>query len=139
MSVASPLESVIAEPVASPSPFFRMTFAPETGFESAVSVTSKWRILLNTPLPVTCTVVASTSPSMKSIVAVPEITASFVLAKLLSIKVRVPLPAVSIPTAFVPSVRPFQVMSFDVAEPNLIPAPAELAIVPDSSPLMSLT
>ena len=40
MSAASPLESVTAEPVASPSAFFKMTFAPATGFESAVSVTS---------------------------------------------------------------------------------------------------
>ena len=76
---------------------------------------------------------------MKSIVAVPEITASLVFPKLLSMKVRVPEPAVSTPIEFVPSVRPFQVISFEVAEPNLIPAPVELAIVPDSSPLRSLT
>jgi len=76
---------------------------------------------------------------MKSIVAVPEITASLVFPKLLSMKVRVPLPAVSTPIAFVPRVRPFQVISLAVAAPNLIPAPAELAIEPDSSPLRSLT
>ena len=76
---------------------------------------------------------------MKSIVAVPEITASLVLPKLLSMKVRVPLPAVSTPIAFVPSVKPFQVISLDVAEPNLIPAPDEPEIEPDSSPLRSLT
>ena len=137
-SSASPLESVTAEPVASPSAFFRITFAPVTALASAVTEISNRRILLRTPFPVTCTVEVSISPSMKSIVAVPEITASFVFAKVLSTKVSVPVPAVSIPTALVPRVMPFQVISLDVAEPNLIPAPAELAILPVKSPFRSL-
>ena len=74
--VATPLESVIPDPVGLPSPSFRMTLVPAMAAVSADTVISSDLSLLKTPEPVTSTVVASTVPSTKSIVPEPLITAS---------------------------------------------------------------
>ena len=129
---------MIAEPVGLPLPSFRTMLDPETGFVSAVTVISSERSLLKTPEPVTSTVVESTVPSTKSIVPEPLITASFVFAKSLSMKVRIPLPAVSTPIALVDKSMDVHEMSFEVAGPNLIPAPADVPMVPVNSPFKSL-
>ena len=129
---------MIADPVGLPLASFRTTLVPVTAFVSAVTVTSRERSLLKIPLPVTSTVVASTVPSTKSTVAEPLITASLVFAKSLSMKVRVPVPAVSIPIALVDRSMDVHEMSLEVAGPNLIPAPADAPIVPVKSPFKSL-
>ena len=138
MSEAIPFESVVAEPVGSPSPFFSTTFVPVITLVSAVTVTSTCRILFKIPVPVTSAVVVSIVPSMKSTEADPEINISFVLANVLSTKVSFPVPAVSTPIALVAKFIPDQVRSSLVAAPNLIAGPADVPIVPDNSPFISL-
>ena len=131
--------SVIADPVASPAAFFKMMFAPETDELSAVTAISSERILLNTPFPVTVTAFVSTVPSMKSTTDAPLISKSRVFANVLSVKVRSPEPAVSIPTALPLRVIESQDKSLLVAEPNLSPAPVEPEIDPVRSPARSFT
>ena len=59
------------------------------------------------------------------------------LAKSLSMNVKIPVPAVSTPTALVDKSIDVHEMSFEVAGPNLIPGPADVPIVPVSSPFKS--
>ena len=138
MSRASPDESVTDEPVISPSAFFKITLAPDTALESATTLMSTVRILLNIPFPVTDTEFVSTFPSMKLTFEDPVINTSWLLPNVLSIMSTVPLPAVSIPIALVARFMLLNETSAVVADPYLIAAPAELAIVPESSPDMSL-
>ena len=116
-----------------------MMFAPETAELSAVTAISRARILLNTPFPVTVTALVSTVPSMKSTTDDPLISKSIVFANVLSVKVKSPEPAVSIPTALPLSVIESQDKSLLVAEPNLSPAPVEAEIEPVRSPARSFT
>ena len=94
----------------------------------------------NPPLPVTATLVVSIVPSMKEISLEPVILMSFaVLAKVESLIVIPPEPAVSIPTLLPETVIPSIVTSFVVREPYWYAAPALFAMVPESSPPKSFT
>ena len=113
-SLATPLESVTADPAAPPLASRRLTVAPTTEFVSALRVTSRVRMRVNLPGPVTSTESTSTVPSTYSTIELPVITMSWELAMVMSVRVNSPEPAVSIPTAFVEIVMPSMVTAFAV-------------------------
>ncbi|CAI8326705.1 MAG: Uncharacterised protein [Euryarchaeota archaeon UBA443] len=137
---ASPFESVVPVPVIFLSAFISTTFVSITAFVSAWTLMVSSRMRSNPPVPVTSTFVGSTVPSMKSISLVPVIFTSFaVLAKVESVMVISPDPAVSRPTLFPETVTPLKDTSLAVCEPYLYAAPALLVMVPERSPPRSLT
>ena len=112
---ASPFESVVPVPVICLSAFMRTTFVFATGLVSASSVMVSSRMRSNPPSPVTATLDVSMVPSIKETSLVPVILMSFaVLAKVESIIVMSPEPAVSIPTLLPETVIPSIVTSLAV-------------------------
>ena len=113
-SDATPLVSVSAIPVTTPSASFRTTLVPETSsvvvvppeVTSAVTVMSTSRIRENNPVPVTSTVEELISPSMKSIVDEPLMITSLVLFNSTSFSTKLVEPKDSIPTPFCTMDRP---------------------------------
>ena len=145
-SEATPLASVSAMPVTTPSGSFRTTLVESTfsvvvvepDVTSAVTVMSTSRILENSPDPVTSTVETSSSPSMKSILDDPEMTTSFVLSKITSVNVKSEPPRDSIPTALFSMVNEENETSLSVSTPYFKAAPVLPVIVPEKSVLRSL-
>ena len=138
MSSARPLVSVVAIPVTVPSESFRITVVEGTSSATpetlACRVTSSCRRRLNSPGPVTSTVVVSIEPSMKSIVDEPLMMTSLVLDMTTSVNVKSPVPSVSIPMALFSMFMLLNSTVPDVREAYLKAAPAEPVMAPETSP-----
>ena len=103
-------------------------------------VISSSRILSKSPVPVTTTDVGSTVPSMKSMLLEPVIFTSLViLAKVESMIVISPDPAVSNPISFPAKLMPSNSTFLDVRGPYLYAAPLLFVIEPVRSPPKFLT
>ena len=138
MSSANPLASVSVMPVTAPSASLRITVVPSTSSvvpeTLALRLMSNCRSRLNSPDPVTSTADVSMVPSMKSMMAAPEMTTSFVLDMTTSVSVNIPSPSVSIPTALFSMVMLSNSTAASVRGPYLNAAPLEPVMVPETVP-----